>query len=455
MVRRSEHDGGRFRCVLAIGVLGLLTSGCGLLYRSELAGPHWVLYADRDRAFLDSARAIVEEVYNAYRPVFELDAAALGTTRICFDGRADDVVDHRRRADLLGYYLPWCNVIRIDTESAAGRSHDSLRSVLCHEIAHHFFTRRYSAKASICWLNEGLASALESTLHEGARSEYPLFHPLLARVAHDALASGRSSTGIAELVGFGWSEFHDEASKIDHYALSWSLVYFVLTRSERLDSPLGTRIDSLVELEDGDLEQFEQPWREWVLGLDIPETLLALAEDRGGGAPLTAVWALDRLREEADDPSPRLIASLVEILETSSGAKSSAAGRAFLELAARHPRVTQESRVTVERGIALIVERLEQSSIDPAGLETLLEGLSSRTPRLVRWIEILVALLDARDGPTRATAARTLARIGSKPTITNPAFWHFAPTTAREAEVGEWRDWLDASRATRGPRHGS
>src|SRR5690606_1320692 len=219
-------------------------------------------------------------VYTAYGTLFEIEPSKLGRTKICLDGRKEDIVDHSSTPDLLGYYLPWFNLIRVDLEAAEARDPSALRTVLFHEIAHHFLNVRYAGIATRCWLNEGLASALECTAVAESRIDYPLFNPILAQIAQRHLLVDESPLSIADLVTFDWSGFHDSERKVDHYALAWSLVYYILEERLSPRTPLRERLDAIASLSEDELTSLEADWRRYVTGLDVTGHLIRMAESR-------------------------------------------------------------------------------------------------------------------------------------------------------------------------------
>lgn len=426
----------------ACAVALLLVSGCGLLYPTSRRGESWVIYSDRGGEFLDEIQSTVGDVYAAYRPLFQLESRDLGRTRICLDGRPDDVIDHSRTPDLLGYYLPWFNIIHVDIESARSREPGAIRTVLFHEISHHFLNIRYGGIASRCWLNEGLASALECTTTDGRRSEYPLFNPILAQIAQRALLIDRSSPSIAELTQLEWSGFHESEEKVDHYALSWSLVYFVLAEHLSPDLPLRERIDRLVDLEPRELVALEGDWHRFLTDLDVTGALLDLAEDRRPTRRLTALWATDWLGSQSSVRGSRVLRALARLIDRDDAELAERAGRAFLRAVVRSPRPDAATRAIVERAFGELRDRVATEGLAPARRSALLDELTTWIPERGAWIEILIRLLEADSAEVRAASARALARIAPKPTITNPHFWFSAPRSLREREVEEWREWV-------------
>ncbi|MEM7234682.1 MAG: hypothetical protein AAF517_21060, partial [Planctomycetota bacterium] len=158
---------------LLLGLLVAPLAGCGLAYKASLQGEQYVVYCDEGGEYLESVQDEIDEIYATYQDLFQIDKESLGTTRIYLDGREHRVVDHSYSPNLLGYYVPFFNTIRIDTRPAWAGEGEALRQVLLHEIAHHFFVTKYPEVAEHCWLNEGLAGNLEVSLSDGEHHEFP------------------------------------------------------------------------------------------------------------------------------------------------------------------------------------------------------------------------------------------------------------------------------------------
>ncbi len=433
--------------LLALALLALhlpLAGGCSLFYRSRSAGDGFVLYADRDEKFLDSLRLDVERIYDGYRSLFDLDRDELGTTFILLDGTDQGVVDHTYAPNLLGYYVPLLNLIRVDTEPAWARDEDALHQVLLHEISHHFIVTKYPGASSECWLNEGLAGNLETSLVGVDHCEYPLMHPALARLAKKALLVEQDVPSLAELLAMNWSRFHDEERKVTHYALSWSVVYFLLSRVLPAELPLGERIERLYHMDRGAITGLEGRWRRFVRQLDLTGHLVSKSLSTDPGDEISALRAIEQLGDLYGLDDFRATRALAELFGHPDRTRRNLAYLSFLRALRRNPRIYH----LADRSIRAALEQLRSIILDrqaPGELRSALIGeLGPAVPLRSRWLETLVPLLETEAPDVRSAAAAALGRLAGKPTIVNPAFWRYAPLSLRTREVGEWKEWLEA-----------
>ncbi len=133
----------RAAAAVLLGLLATLGSGCslaGLVYQRAYRSDRFVIYTDHDKDFLARVGPQVEEIYRGYEDFFQISPRRLGRTSIFLRGdtRDRDVVDLAYSPNLLGYYVPFFNMISVDTKPAWTREKVMLEQILLHEIAHHF-----------------------------------------------------------------------------------------------------------------------------------------------------------------------------------------------------------------------------------------------------------------------------------------------------------------------------
>ncbi|HVR76051.1 MAG TPA: hypothetical protein VMT52_17095, partial [Planctomycetota bacterium] len=233
----------------AAAIAALSSAGCGLFYRNSFPGPAFTIYSDRDPAFLAEIGEKVTRIYAGYQRLFEPAPGSLGSTTIVLEGTESGIVDHGYSPSLLGYYVPLFNYIHIDTVPAWTRNEEFLEQVILHEVAHHFIVSEWPAASSECWLNEGLAGALEVSVFRGHRFESPLLNPVLYQIAHRAAHDQGRKLDLKRFLAMTWNEFHDRESKERNYALAWSIVYFALERVLPREVAVGERIEMLYRMD--------------------------------------------------------------------------------------------------------------------------------------------------------------------------------------------------------------
>ena len=424
----------------------LLGGGCGLFYQSSYVGKSFVLYSDRDQEFMASTSGNLERIYTAYMNLFELDRRELGTTFILLDGDDHGVVDHSYSPNLLGYYVPLFNLIRIDTEPAWARSPGALHRVLLHEVSHHFIVTKFPGASRECWLNEGLAGALEVTRMDGDRFEFPLMHATLAALARKALSTGKDSPSLERLLDMGWDEFHEEEKKVTHYALSWSLVLFMLEHELDGEMPLRERISRLHEMDRDTIAAREVRWRQFVRDLDPTGYFIELASSQDSERELSSIWAIDQLGKLESLDDSRTVQALAGLFKCESERKRIGAYFAFLRVLNRNPHAYYTARPVARGALEHLRTLITDDRASVALRAALVEELGPTLPARFLWMATLVPLLEVLDPELRSVAAEALSRMAAKPTIVNPAFWRAAPVSARAEEVGEWKEWLEARR---------
>jgi hypothetical protein len=419
----------------------LILPGCSLFYRNSHRGSSFTLYSDRSPELLARVGQRVERIYEGYTAVFGIDRSRLGRTRIILEGQDSDVLDLAYAPSILGYYLPMLNYIEVDTASVLPQGEEMLDQVLLHEVAHHFIVTEFPAASERCWLNEGLAGALEATVFDDQAFEVPLLNPVLFSVAQRQ-AFLDDMPRVRDIVALDWSRFHAAGTKERNYALAWSLVYFILEHHLPAGKPLGERLETLYHLAPDHLDALTDDWQRFLRGFDMTGRLLRLAAAAAPHSRLTARWATRQLGAVRLLDERRALHGLAGLFDDPDEEKRRLAYSSFVRKleSISHSFILDDELVRggLERAVLVLADPSEPSAWR-AQLTRLLEG-SPRTRDA--WIPGLVHLLADGDGELRAAAARTLSRVAAKPTIINPAFWRRAPEAERSREVAEWRSWL-------------
>ncbi len=436
---------------LAAAVLLLLlaggSSGCslvGLFYRHQYRADRFVLYSDHDPEFLARIGPEVEEIYEGYGRLFEIGPRSLGRTRIILQGdpRDEEVVDLAYSPSLLGYYIPFFNLISVDTKPAWARERPMLEQILLHEVAHHFIVTEYPAAGKECWLNEGLAGAFEVTLFEDRRFEYHLLNPTLLGIARRAALLGKTSLSLKKLLSLDWSQFHRGEEKDLDYALSWAIVYYLLEHHLAGKGSLHDRIKGLYGMDREEIAGLESGFLEFLRRFDLTGKLIELAQGPPDGprGRLTPRWAVRQLGSLRFLDDSRALCALEGLLDAPDPGLAAQARIAFLDSLDRGTDAARRCSA-YERGRDRIVS-LVLDPLQPVALREALAAAVSSLPRVDPWwVPVLINLLDAPEGEVRAAAARGLSGAEMKPTIANPAFWRSGDVALRRAEVEEWRSW--------------
>ena len=418
-------------------------AGCSLLYEHSARGDAFVVHTDRSAEFLETTRDRIARIYETFSELLKVPTSRLGTTTILLTGDDTEVRDHLSRPDLLGYYVPLFNWIEIETQTELTRSEEGLHQVLCHEISHHFLAVSFDDVVSECWLNEGLAGNLEMTLTDEDGAEFPLLNPILLQLTRRHLFERPRQVFLPDLVHNDWSEFHDATTQERNYALSWSLVYFILEEVLDRRLPLGERIRQLVALDRDQLLRLESPWRHYFEQFSLVDTLARLARSDATDSRLTAEWALEQLGKVRSIDGGDALETLVD-LSSSRPALREPAWLSFLTILGRNPNAYFLAPRAAHRGLTSIRSAVDcDSDLPPSERARMLDKLFAHHGAQEYWGPVLVRLLDATAPRLRTAAASALARIAAKPTITNPDFWQSAPPDARRREVEEWQDWFD------------
>jgi len=442
---------------LLLSFLTLTASGCTMFYRYQLKSREFVIYSDLDKEFLRNIAPSVDEIYGGYERLFEMEPAELGRTSIILKGDSSDeqVVDLAYSPSLLGYYIPFLNLISVDTKPAWTREPAMLKQILLHEIAHHFIVTQFPAASKECWLNEGLAGNLEVTLFENGRFEYPLLNPILMGIARHSIMVNPQVGSLRKLVGLSWSEFHNDDDKEMDYALAWALVYYLLQNRFPADLPLGERIRGLYRMDRDLIVSFESEWLEFMRNFDLTGKLidLARASPESPLGRLTPRWATRQLGVLKFLDDTRSAPALVSLLDSPDSTLRVQATLSFVRVLARAPSVAAGS-APLRLGRATVTSRLLDTA-QPAGTrEVLAAGLGDILHSDPNWIPVLIRLLEAPEGDVRAAAARGLSAGSMKPTIVNPSFWRKGDLAARTAEVTEWQAWWSSHARELGARDG-
>jgi hypothetical protein len=432
-------------CIAAPGV-----SGCGMLYENSFDGPSFTLYSDRNPEYLSQVGVKVERIYEGFQDVFHLSKRDLGNTTIVLEGDDSNVIDYGYSPSLLGYYIPLFNFISVDTACAWAQGEAMLEQILLHEVSHHFIVTEFPAASQECWLNEGLAGALEVSLFDRSKFECALLNPLLFQVAQRAAHSSPKEIELSKFLELSWSEFHDQESKERNYALAWSIVYYLLERQMDRSRPIGDRIQELYRLDRKVIAELEPGWIAFLRGFDLAGSLLRLSrlseEDAlpwpGALGKLTARWAVEQMGTVRTLDDLRMLEGLTRLFDDPDDVKRALAFHSFLRVLERTQNSSALEEKFVIEGLDRLEAILEDGSEPPALRESLAIALGESYKTRRQWLPGLVQCLDNSEGGLRAAAARTLSRIAGKPTIVNPSFWVSGPLSAREREVAEWRHWL-------------
>lgn len=420
--------------ILLVGV-ALSTCGCANFYSHRISTQDYTLYGDESLQQLQTTGDQLTRVIHAYRELFPSHAADIPRPRVIY---SEDSLVQRRiyTADLHqeGYYLPLFRLIGLTPRLPPEERRDG-QTVILHELAHHFLISAYPETGDVYWLNEGIACMLElGFFDEHGKLVLPGYHPWLHLQAQQAL-SNQGPAGLRaelhELLDSSWFRFHHGRHKTRNYALSWALTYRLM---EGVRGDLETRIESVLALSDAHIERELERLPDWLAG-DPQQELQRLAHDER-----LRLWALDRWLDMKRVDARALRPHLMPLLESETPRLRRAGYQLLVRLLASHPRgFPSHARRHCRRLIALALEH--------GGCEEVLGicralGRGSRHPV---FLAPLVTLLESQDPDVRLAAARALARLSLKPTVTRPAFWRAddaAASRSRQHEIAEWQHWL-------------
>ena len=425
----------------ALATLVLCVDGCSLLYENHYAQDDFAIYSDRSIEAVRKTGEHVDQISRAYQRLLDLPDDRVEFMRIVVKGHETNVTDFRNAPDVLGYYVPLFNFISIDTPPSWPQNEEILEQILLHEIAHHFIVTLRPSASSECWLNEGLASNLETALHDGDHFEHPLFNPSLFAIAQRAVYDPSAVVNVAALVTTNWDRFHADADKERHYALSWSLVYFLLEHHFDRSDSLGLRIHRLLAIDGDEVEKVNRQWIHFLRGFDVTDHLAKLAKSDSPETRLTQAWAIRELGRPRSGEHGRALRALAQGIESETQAKRLLYIDAFLRGIERTNYPTLLSADWVRNAVEQAASAIGTSNLDGKQRARLVRAFGERTIRRFGQIPRLIDLLSSRSPAVRASAADRLAASAGKPTITNPLFWADADTGQRAEEIAEWNHW--------------
>lgn len=418
--------------------------GCGLAYRNRLDGDGFVVYSNDGPAFLEKTGSRIERIYDSLSEVFEISRPFPWTTRIFLEGQAEDLLDYSYAPDLLGYYVPFLQMIHIDTRATATNHASDLDQVLLHEISHHFLVSELPGISSRCWLNEGLAGNLEVGIIGKDRAEFPLLNPILLRIARREINENPDKNLLAGLLKNGWKDFHNEKTREMNYALSWALVYYLLSETFPPELPLGSRIKRIHALDEAEITSLEKNWRKKILELDPVRELSRLACNDKRSKRLSALWATAELGKTRGFDVRRSLAALTGLFDSETPAIREAAYFSFLHLLSCNPQVPFLEPEKTEHALTRIHSVIADGRANPHLRARIVANLEAHRAIKNDWVPLLVGSLEDPHPNVRAAAAGALSKMASKPTIVRPAFWSSATLEERKLEIDEWKSWLAA-----------
>ena len=426
----------------AVTILCLVSCGCGLAYKNRLSRDGFVVYTNDGQGFLEKTGDQIETIYDSLAKVFEIPKPFPWTTRIFLDGQGEGVLDYSYNPDLLGYYVPFLQMIRIDSRAAASNLVSDLGQVLLHEIAHHFLVNELPGISGKCWLNEGLAGNLEVGVIEKDRAEFPLLNPVLLKIAQREITENENRPLLADLLQSDWTDFHNEETREMNYALSWSIVYHLLTREFPAALSLKERINRINFMDKTEISALESGWRKNILGLDLVAELSRLARLAAPEKKMTSAWAIKELCKVRGADVRRSLETLVKLFEAPCPQTREEAYISFLRLLSSNPQAPFLEPEQTARALTRLQAIIADSEASPLLRARLVANLKRHRTLRNDWIPLLVDTLEDSRPIVRAAAASALSKMASKPTIVSPAFWTSAPTSKRNEEVSEWKRWL-------------
>ena len=426
----------------AVIILCLVSCGCGLAYKNRLSRDGFIVYTNDGQGFLEKTGDQIETIYDSLAEVFEIPKPFPWTTRIFLDGQAEGVLDYSYNPDLLGYYVPFLQMIRIDSRAAASNLVSDLDQVLLHEIAHHFLVNELPGISGKCWLNEGLAGNIEVGVIEKDRAEFPLLNPVLLKIAQREITENENRPLLTDLLQSDWTDFHNEETREMNYALSWSIVYHLLTREFPAALSLKDRINRIHFMDKTEISALESGWRKNILGLDLVAELSRLARLAVPEKKMTSAWAIKELCKVRGADVRRSLETLVKLFEAPCPQTREEAYISFLRLLSSNPQAPFLEPEQTAKALTRLQAIIADSEASPLLRARLVANLKRHRTLRNDWIPLLVDTLEDSRPIVRAAAASALSKMASKPTIVSPAFWTSAPTSKRNEEVSEWKRWL-------------
>ena len=432
----------------AVIILCLVSCGCGLAYKNRLSRDGFIVYTNDGQGFLEKTGDQIETIYDSLAEVFEIPKPFPWTTRIFLDGQAEGVLDYSYNPDLLGYYVPFLRMIRIDSRAAASNLVSDLDQVLLHEIAHHFLVNELPGISGKCWLNEGLAGNLEVGVIEKDRAEFPLLNPVLLKIAQREITENKNRPLLAELLQSDWKDFHNEETREMNYALSWAIVYHLLSSEFPATLSLKERINRIHLMDKTEISALEMGWRKNILGLDLVAELSRLARLAVPEKKMTSAWAIKELCKVRGADVRRSLGTLVKLFGDRCPQVREEAYISFLRLLSSNPQAPFLEPEQTAKALTRLQAIIADSEASPLLRARLVANLERHRTLRNDWLPLLVDTLEDSRPIVRAAAASALSKMATKPTIVSPAFWTSAPTSKRNEEISEWKRWL-ADRARR------
>lgn len=414
--------------------------GCSSLYRHSVETDAFSLYGDNDPERLERLASVVETTMDDFDVLFELGEARIPPPRVIYEeddlSRARIYTSEMRQE---GFYLPLLRLVHLSPRHYSNLDNDlhDAERVVRHELAHHFLIQRHPASGSRYWLNEGVACALEAPFvtDEDGQSLAPLYHQWLHEQAHLALqrlGTEKFTAALQELLASGWFGFHQSGSKVRNYALSWAFTYYQL---QQIPGTFARRVEVLVARKSQELQFLIPGFLKW-LSEDPNRELDALA-----GQPALRLWTLRTWLNLTQIDGALLLRHLLPLL-TDAGTAKDSDGVVALSLLTRllnRPAIGSLSREQLHDLRSTLAARLTHGT-DPEKQE--IASTLRRSGYSAGYLRPLVTMLSSQTPDVRVAAARALARLSAKPTITRPSFWTDASPVERAAEVSEWEQWL-------------
>ncbi len=423
--------------------LAVTLTGCYALYEHRIDGNRVSVYGDHDLARLESTARFVERAMEGFRRLFPNGGRDVPPPRVVYE--VDELTQNNvylpyPRQE--GYYLPMLRLVHLSPQIVESASDDkgapleeleAARVVTLHELSHHFLISVLPESNSKYWLNEGFACVMETAwLGDGDDLIVPYFHPWLHRRARLALTSElgekRFMAELRSLLDASWMTFHRKGNKTLNYAISYVAVAFLLQNEtegaieDRLRQILGWSTDELMARLERLPDVVERP----------PATVLAeLAQ-----SPVHRTWALTEWVALGAPDRNRLVRELQNCLDSDLPDQRCLGG----ELSAR---VLSRRHARPQAFSGLESQLARRLSSAPHEERIAIAGDLTPLDRGSPCLEPLIELLQSHDEELRIAAAGALTRSGLKPMIARPAFWRNAAESRREAEIAEWRSWLD------------
>ncbi|MGE3165506.1 MAG: hypothetical protein AB7O52_11415 [Planctomycetota bacterium] len=414
------------------------TAGCSSFYEHSIRTDRYSLYGNDDVEQLQSTGEFLDRGLTGFRKLFPERQDRVPAPRVIYS--EDDLARrHIFTSEVRqeGYYFPWFQLIHLSPRdySAEPRGIGQAQRVILHELAHHFLLNAFPRSGSMYWLNEGLACALETSFFgDDDALIVPLYHSWLHQQAHQRLLeSGPERLGqdLLRLVRGNWFHFHRADDKVYHYSISWAFTYYLLSLTQ---GSIEQRVAEVVQLDPPTFVRRLPGFLRW-LGRS-PEVEIERITDRAESCE----WALRAWLELPRVTAGRFLTKLEPGLRAPRGTAARVVALELLTEFLARPEVAQElGPVEMAARHSLVAQELEFG--EPSEQLAIAQAVRPTTEP-DPFARPLVQLLESELPELRVAAARALARIASKRTITRPDFWRSAPRDLRTAEVLEWEIWL-------------